>query len=305
MRRVFKTNMIPLLPITQIRNAVKAMCHDFIAKFGQRSLMPHRAAPLSNEMLDGMLQSSGVLQVTASRSVEWENWEGLHLKALLAVARHSGMRKSELVSNDGSLALCIGNTAFLIKSTIVCRPTNEQLDALGPGDFLVITPPPSKSDPFGVVWGSLPIYLPFCQERRNAARLVAQIHKTRRAAHSSEPLFCSSQDKAFTHNFLDRVLKKRLQDIGMSTAQAALYSFHSARAHLACALAAAKRPPDIIQALLRWQSVDSLRVYVAFNPADYAAHITAAQSATVAGIRGAHVPITDSLNMAFQLQLGV
>ena len=29
------------------------------------------------------------------------------------------------------------------------------------GDYLVVTPPPSKSDQFGLIWGSLPIYVPF------------------------------------------------------------------------------------------------------------------------------------------------
>ena len=294
-RRVFKANMIPLLPIAPIRNAVKALCNKFIAEFGQASLMPHRAAPFTNSMLDDMLNCSGVMDVTATKAIDWESWEGLHCRALLAVARLSGMRKSELVTHDGSMALCIGNTAFLIKGRISSRPSEEQLDSLSVGDFLVITPPPSKSDLFGVVWGSLPIYLSYMDERRNAVRLVAQIHRIRRGAPSSEPLFCPAPGKQFTHAFLDKMLQKWLQSVGLSTKMTALYSFHSARAHLACALAAAKRPPDVIQALLRWQSVDSLRVYVAFNPSDYAAHLAAAQTATVDGIRGVHVPITDSL----------
>lgn len=104
---------------------------------------------------------------------------------------------------------------------------------------------------------------------------------------------------------MDSALQKWLQQIGLSPREASMYSFHSARAYLTCALAAAKRPPDVIQALLRWQSIDSLRVYVALNPSDYAQHLTAAQGATVAGIRGAHVPMIDSVQMAAQLQAQV
>ena len=250
-RRVFKTNMIPLLPMTPTRNAVKALCCDFIKQFGQGSLMPHRAAPFSNDMLDKMLNCSGQLEVTKTKVVLWDSWQGLHLRALMAVARLSGMRKLELVSHEGSFALCLKNTAFLIKRKVVSRPSSEQLKSLSHGDFLVITPPPSKSGPFGVVWGSLPIYLPCLNERRNAARLVAQIHELRHGVPSTEPLFCPGPNEIFSHKFLDSMLQKWLQSIGLSAAFAALNSFHSARAHLACALAAAKRPPDVIQALMR------------------------------------------------------
>ena len=302
-RRVFKANMIPLLPLTQIRCALKSLCHEFIARFGQGSLMPKRAAPFSNEMLGQMLSCSGSLQVSPTVLVSWESWSGLNLRAVLAVARHSGMRKSELVSHEGSMALTVANVGFLFAGVLCMRPTAAQLDSLAAGDFLVIVPPPSKSDPFGVVWGSLPIYLPYTNERQNAARLVAQILKGRQGAAGSEPLFCLAPGKPFSHSFLDRALQKWMVSIGLSEAEAKLYSFHSARAHLACALAAANRTPDVIQALLRWQSVDSLRVYVALNPAAYAAHILAAQSATVSGIRGAHLPIIDSLQMAYQMQI--
>ena len=44
---------------------------------------------------------------------------------------------------------------------------------------------------------------------------------------------------------------------------------------------------------------------MALNPSDYAQHLTAAQGATVAGIRGAHIPMIDSVQMAAQLQAQV
>ena len=206
------------------------------------------------------------------------------------------------MSADGSAALALSNVGFLINGALTLKPSAAQLNNLRAGDYLVILPPPSKSDQFGIVWGSLLIYVPYSNGRSNAARLVAQILKARPNAPAGTPLFLQGDGNPFSHYLLDRVLKAWLLQIGLTQLQASMYSFHSARAFLACALAAAERSPDVIQALLRWQSVDSLRVYVALNPSAYAQHLTAAFDATVAGIRGAHFPLIDSMDLARQMQ---
>lgn len=131
---------------------------------------------------------------------------------------------------------------------------------------------------------------------------MAQLFIQQPDAAPSSPLLCSSPGKPFTHHFLDRALKAWLISTGMTAAQSALYSWHSARAYLASAMIAANRDPHVVQALLRWQSVDSIRVYACLNPAAYAAHLQAAEAATVAGIRGAHAPLIDSMDLAFSMQ---
>jgi hypothetical protein len=57
---------------------------------------------------------------------------------------------------------------------------------------------------------------------------------------------------------------------------ASKYSWHSARIYLACSLLAAGASHAQIQALCRWQTEDSLRVYARLNPGDYAAWISKA-----------------------------
>ena len=209
------------------------------------------------------------------------------------------MGKSELATSGGTNALRLVSVAYIIGGIVALRPTQSQLESLALGGYMVTTPPPSKSDPFGVVWGSLPIYVAFRDTNANAARLVAQILKQRQGALGSCPLLCRTPGTPFTHSFLDRVLKRWLVHVGVSESQARLYSWHSARAYRACALMAANRSPETIQAMCRWQSANSLRVYAALNPAIYAGHIEAAERATVAGIRGAHIPPIDSIDMAY------
>ena len=52
-------------------------------------------------------------------------------------------------------------------------PSDAQLKALAEGDFIALTPPPSKSDQFHRVWGAHPLYMPYHDTPRNAARNFA------------------------------------------------------------------------------------------------------------------------------------
>ena len=110
------------------------------------------------------------------------------------------------------------------------RPSLVQLNSLAAGDFLVILPPPSKADPFGIVWGSLPIYMPFENVRGHAARLVAETHKLKAQAPPHAPLFTQDDGKSFNHRFMDNTRQAWLIQVGLSSLQVSRYSWHSARA---------------------------------------------------------------------------
>jgi hypothetical protein len=301
-RRVFKANLIPLMSLAPVTRALHALTRDFMAQFGSAAMIPRRAATFTNELLNLMFVCSGTLQVSPRKQIEWQSFEGLNLLAALAVARSSGMRKSELVSNGDSIALTISSVAWIISGKVVTQPTTQQLKDLTVHDFLVITPPPSKSDQFGVVWGSLPIYIPVRESPGNAARLVAQVLLQRPNATRQEPLFCSSPGVAFTHSFMAKALTAWIVSVGVSAAQANTFTWHSARVFLACSLLAANRDASTTQAMCRWQTADSLRIYACLSPAAYAQHLDAAFAAPVAAIRAAHIPLISSMDMAFGIQ---
>jgi integrase len=233
--------------------------------------------------------------------VQWDSALGLHLRALLALATSTGMRLSELVTNEDSCCILRGSCSWIIAGVVVTHPTVAQLRALTTRDFLVIVPPPSKADQFGIIWGSLPIYIPFRLQPGNAVALVAQIFIDDINAPARSPLLTAPGRKPLTHYFLRRLLPCWLLAIGIPERQLAIYRWHSARVFLACALLAAGRRPDTIQALLRWQSVESLRLYSCLGPAEYAAHLDAARGATVSAMRAAHIPFIESLDLAFHI----
>ena len=74
------------------------------------------------------------------------------------------------------------------------------------------------------------------------------------------------------------------------------YSWHSARIGLACRLLAAGATSAQIQALCRWQTEDSLRVYARLNPDKYNALLASARTADPSSVSTASPPpLSDEL----------
>jgi len=146
------------------------------------------------------------------------------------------------------------------------------------------------------------MYIPVRPNAGNAAKLVAAVLLWQPDMRDTAPLFCSELNIPFTHCRMDRMLRAWIQATGLDSNSAKLFSCHSARVYLACALLAQGRSPSTIQAMLRWQSADSLRVYACLNASAYAAHLDAAAEADISSVRAAHLPLLDSYNMALQLQ---
>ena len=115
-------------------------------------------------------------------------------------------------------------------------------------------------------------------------------------ARASTPLFSPGGGKAFTGYALDSTLQALLRSF-LPPAKAALYSWHSARIYLACALLAAGASPGQIQALCRWVSEQSLHIYARLNETTYSYWLRRAMVAPVNSTRTtslvAQIPPTD------------
>ena len=131
-------------------------------------------------------------------------------------------------------------------------------------------PPPLKADQWGIVWVNLPVYLTYdpAQEINAAAALLKlELHfpvegyDARRGA----PLFCDNAWKPLTGSFLDKYIVAALTIVKSPIK----YSWHSFRASLACRLLASGATNPQIQALCRWQSEESLRIYAKMAHKDY------------------------------------
>ena len=177
----------------------------------------------------------------------------------------------------------------------------------GAGDTAILTPPPSKADQFGTVWGASPIYLPWGPEARNACRTLVAMEIGQPVAGLARvrtPLFSPGEERPFTGHALDDALQRMLRSF-LPKETAALYSWHSGRIYLACALQAAGASGGQIQAMCRWISEKSLHIYARMNETTYAYWIRQASAARVDSSRTtslmAQIPRTDDNDVVARL----
>jgi hypothetical protein len=209
------------------------------------------------------------------------------------------MRKAELFkSNEETFFLTWTLVSWYIGGKYVACPSDAQLQALGESDFMLITPPPSKADQSGAVWGSSPIYLPFRDELRNAPRAVRELllHIGPASYSGSDAVFTSCNGSPLTGDVMKEALFRMVSSF-MPAEAARLFTWHSARVYLATALHAAGVKPGVIQAMLRWQTDESLRLYALLSRDTAAAHLDSAAKANVASVRSSSLPIYEQFDL--------
>ncbi len=176
-------------------------------------------------------------------------------------------------------------------------PTQAQLLALQPGrDGAILIPPPSKADQTGEIWGVHPMHLPFDpSDRANAATWLRDIELTlpvRGERRSSTALFVTDSALSTMHHSTVDTYLRRLLDRHLGNA-AGNYSFHSFRIGFACALLAAGCDVYTIQALARWRSTESIRIYARMNPEVYSDWITRSLRQRASSTSTANLPVID------------
>jgi hypothetical protein len=194
------------------------------------------------------------------------------MQALIALLASTGQRKSEALVPDGEQwdrsRASRSQITWRIKGVFVADPSEQQLRGLDASCFMLWTPGRSKQDFAGVHWGAKPIVIRFHPTKvLNAPRLIAQMelrHMVRGTMRIDTPLFSvqpvANKPLKFAH--VEQLLRPLLIAAGAcQEVDAKLYSWHSFRIFLACALKAAKVPDADIQVILRWKSVASLHAY--------------------------------------------
>ena len=157
--RVLKANFSSLIPLSTLKLPLKGLMSRFLQKFGPLSLVPKRREPFTNGMIcalvslpDGAdLGPAGVMKL---RSLERSVW-----RAAIAISNSTGFRKAELFkSNESTHFLLWRNLTWIIQGTPVSNPTDEQLRGLQEGDFLAVSPVPSKAHQMENVWRAHPLF---------------------------------------------------------------------------------------------------------------------------------------------------
>ena len=275
-----------------------------LEQFGAASLMVRRKQPFTQAIFSGLLSAdakAGPIDLTSEAT-------RLAFRAFVAVLRQTGMRKSELALQSheryGPQRASRSNLTWCLRGTIYATPPPDLLRAPRAGDHAILVPPPSKADMTGEVWGSLPIYLHFEPSDADCAfHHLANLELFRPVEgrdRSSVPLISPDGCAPFRGAQLDAALAKILALI-VGKPNASKYSWHSARIDLACSLLATGASSAQIQALCRWQTEDSLRVYARLNPTSYRARLSRAATADVSSVSTSALPAIDSELLIRQL----
>ena len=311
-RRILITLGFEPPPSSVINRGLKALMNFYVEEHGPEALEPRRCEPIPFDViiqLVRLVRTANVkLLIGKSKSMTTDGASSLlwrSLEAITAVHTDSGFRKAETTSIKKLFTkkgMSRSNLVWVIAGITLRDPSKEQLLAMVPGDFAMVKPPPSKADQWGIVWGNLPVYLTYDPSQEVDAATSLRALELSYPVRGSElrkatPLFCDNDSKPLTGSFLDAYTKAALVVIGSQVQ----YSWHSFRAALACRLLAAGATNPEVQALCRWQTEQSLRIYAKMSQPHYRDLLNRAYDQDITQIQFSSLPVYSDLNLARSL----
>ena len=293
---------LPKLPA--VRAKVQGLMRAVVTTFGAGYLTPQRKEPLTLEMLVRISKLNHA-------DLGGRRWDSsghfeTHVLDILCFGLRTGFRLAELVFHPSGeiMYLMRGDVRAVVRDVTYEDPPADVLRQMSSGDYWVVTPPRSKTDQFGEIHCPYPSILAFDNSPLNAA-LRLRDNELRHPCHgehrAATPLFADFAGKPYTHSKLDLWLNLVLVHL-YGAARAKLYSWHSMRIGLACALRAANCPTETIQLICRWMCPESVRIYALKGISEHSMWISRADEVSVDAIRGTSYPVI-SADEAHQLLL--
>jgi hypothetical protein len=298
-RRIHKRHGITMVACAHLSAVLKGITIHHIQEHGPESILPNRKHPLSPSLIRKVLGTPAGT-VLGSKKLDWSSPLFLCLATMFALGMSTGFRKAEVALpsstpfDDRRLRRC--SVVWRIGGVYYPDPSPAQLQAMVPGrDVAVVRPPRSKADPDGTKFGSNPIYLALDEaDSANAAAWLRRLEiafPCHGAQRRSCPLFFTDSHGVvpMSHSTVDTYLRHFLL-CHVSAEEAETYSFHSFRIGFATSLLAAGCSYDMIQALVRWRSPQSLLIYARMDPLVYTGWIAQALQQDPCTITGKRLP---------------
>jgi hypothetical protein len=298
-RRIHRRHNIDMVSCTHLSAVLKGITLHHIQEHGPESILPNRKQPISPSLTRKIIGTPAGT-VLGSKKLDWSSPSFLCLAAMFALGMSTGFRKAEVALPSGmrfdDRRLRRSSVVWRIDGVYLADPSAAQLQAMVPGrDLALVRPPRSKADPDGTKFGTTPIYLALDEsDPANAAAWLRRLelafpcHGARRRAC---PLFFTDSKavEPMSHSTVDHYLRLLLL-VHVPAEEAATYSFHSFRIGFATSLLAAGCSYDMIQALARWRSPQSLLIYARMDPLVYTGWITQALQQDPCTITGKRLP---------------
>jgi len=226
-------------------------------------------------------------------AVFWRGWSLVD-----TFADQTGSRKAELISHHVIMYMRADVSLWLDGIETVDPTATQLLSMVSMRDYLTVAVNVSKADSDGTKFG--PNLISLLYNPNNAMSFAAAwrdyelAFPLRGAARRTTPLFTTDGAHPWSATAVDNTLRG-VMAATLTPAQRRGKTFHSKRVWLATALSDLHSSDGEIQALVRWSSVESLRIYARMNMEYQARRRDLAHTAVVNVINATHrVQIDDT-----------
>ena len=296
--RIFGRWGTPMPGFKLLQAQLKGLSRAYLAYHGPKSLAPKRAEPMRFYMVRDMnnIAANGSISI-GQRVWDDDDLTVFMFRRLNLISIRCATRLAEWVwHSSGEIFYMVRSDLWWrIGNRVIMDPTVEELRNLSPGDAAYANPPRSKPDQTGEIHCPFPICFPFTHDEDNAAAALRDI-ELRCPCHGTDrqtrPIIADEAGNPYTHGVLDRMLHNVLV-FKYGKAFASLFSWHSYRSGLCCALFAAGCPDAINQLICRWMCPESLLAYRRMGANANGAWVDKASLATVDSIQSVNAPRVD------------
>ena len=298
-RRVHEQMMprVDMIPMKAVEDCYNGLMRQYQLKWTVAATLPRRKEPLTNADIARLTDlwwnpiNSG--KKLGRLTIEVGSLATTMIGCLWLLLLDSGMRLAELTSNRWDVTRCSrASLSFKIGGVLYRAPSRVKLLGMREGDYAIVTPPPSKKDQHGAVWGCKPIWLDYRDEVGCSARALKELELAfpiKELDRPNTPLFVDSEGRCIRSDRARSLFKKSLETF-KSKESVKKFSTHSFRITLACKLKAARCPDTTILAICRWQSMKSLVVYCRLTPGEYTSILKKARRADAKSIQVTSLP---------------
>jgi len=266
-RRVLRDGGAQLPPLTMIKSHIKGLVAGFKAKWGVRAMVPERRVPFSKPQLDR------IAAVLREREVaDWSEVQHQAVALAFKFGLSTGARADELTHPSDHYKRSAFQIVLADGTELPMTPFN--LAWVPDGTLIRVRAGPSKCDREDTEWGDRDMW--FRVDRSNPLNFAAAWLEWE-LAHP-----CALEDRgkwaAFSPDggprpFTTRALQRDFMQavtVAIGAEEAARRSFHALRVTAATALNTRKRPDGAIQCVLRWKTLEAMRLYAKMNRTHYA-----------------------------------
>ena len=284
--------------LTQVRAVLKGICARYKARWGDDAFVRSRKQPFTTAHLLAIVALLEAANQLAS-------WTAVLRQAILTAFCHAlstGARKDEWTASfEGDTFVRRGNFNWVDENGNDLPNTSATVASRKNGDLLRGRSAPSKCDRLNIEWGARDMWFRYDdQNPLNFAwrwRQWEDAHPCPASERARWPAFSPTGDgRPFTGGQADGLLRVVLSLV-MTASEAALRTWHSARITLATRLFARRGESrgiardeieGVIQSLVRWKTVEAMRIYARMQPAQYADYVDMATDSRITS--GGEIP---------------